>query len=146
MRTIYAVWGTGQTELYTLGTLADAGDAQIRIDLSLAQEMLTGATYSIKLRRADGVEYMGATGLSADADNALEYVLQQQDLSAPGALWITVTAQSGEATFTWKFIGWVYNAAYDGGYGSAGPLWVQALLAMVEASNATYNVTINQGG
>jgi hypothetical protein len=132
--------------MLTLGTLADAGDARAVIDVTAVEAGGPDITYSARIRRADAVVIAAAEDLTANGDGQVEYVFQAEDLAAPGALWLTLRAKAADGSWReWTFLGWVVNAAYDGGYGAAGPLWAEALMAMLYASNGTYEIGAGSG-
>jgi hypothetical protein len=115
------------------------------IDVTAAEAIVPEAVYSIRVRRADGVNYEVESGLTAGEEKRIGYTFTQQDLAVAGATWVTITATLGGAVYEWVVIGWVSNAAYDGGYSGGTPLWTQALLAMVAADNGSANTGSNGG-
>ncbi|GHU68831.1 hypothetical protein FACS1894184_11720 [Clostridia bacterium] len=89
MRDIQAAWGIHQPVMVTLGTLADADQVRMVIDVTAVESATPGGTYTIRMRRADGTVYEAASGLAAVNDGSgikqVIYTLEQQDLARPGA-------------------------------------------------------------
>jgi hypothetical protein len=143
MRDINVQWGQRQGMMLTVGTLADAGDVRMVFDVTAVEADSPGAAYGVRIRRADAVVIQAAQGLEVDADMKVSYTLQLEDLGAPGALWITlIMSATGSARKEWTFLGWVAAAAYDGSYGAPGPLWAEALLAMLYAGNGVNDAPV----
>ncbi|GHU65229.1 hypothetical protein FACS1894184_00620 [Clostridia bacterium] len=158
MQKIVLVWGKKQETMPSFGTADDAMSTQLIIDVTAAEARIPGAVYSIHMRRADGWIYPAAVGLHADLDCEITYTLEESDLAATGALWVTVradaagfeaadgvlaegmtSASSGEATgekrAQWSVIGWVSPGLYEG-TGVPKPDWVSEILAFANAFGA----------